>query len=59
MIRLTELMILSEPEPNQDFLKEVHDIYDYTDDEMRMPLAQLEMLVSNKKLPRILPVAVG
>lgn len=43
-------MILSEEVPNQKHLEDVHYLYDNTDDEIRIPLAQLEMLVCNKTL---------
>lgn len=45
MVRLTELMILSEPEPNNELLNQVHNIYNITADELNMNLAMVEMLV--------------
>jgi len=45
LIRLTESMILAEPEPDEKLLEEVYWIYSHTDKEIDIPLAKLEMLV--------------
>lgn len=45
LCRLTETMILGEPEVDEDLLAEVRYIYDHTDSEIDISLAQLELLV--------------
>ena len=38
-------MIMAEPEPDAKLLDQVHNIYDTTNDEINLGLAELEMLV--------------
>ena len=45
LVRMTETMILAEPEPRVDLLNQVRRIYEITDDELNLPLASVEMLV--------------
>lgn len=45
LVRITELLILTEAEPNQEYLDKVHWLYENTDEDIMIPLAQLEMLV--------------
>ena len=45
LVRMTETMILAEPQPREDLLNQVRRIYEITDDELNLPLASVEMLV--------------
>jgi len=45
LVRLTEAMIMFEPEPDKEALKKVHEIYEYTDSEVNFPLGKLEFVV--------------